>query len=244
VRSSGPAADRRRRRGRVLPRTPSLLTAAILATATCGGEAPEAGSRAPASFETEDTVLSDLASIPVEAVRGRTGPGGDTVFVALRTAEGASHLHRRIGRERFDLARRVRSPALTQYPCSSCHAGQDVVPGGARDEEVVHQNVRPVHPRETGADCGTCHGAEDVSRLRLEAGGTTSLNHAYQLCAQCHAATVDSWANGAHGKRLIGWRGRRVVMNCTDCHDPHAPAAEPRIPYPGPEIPGEGVVRP
>jgi hypothetical protein len=67
---------------------------------------------------------------------------------------------------------------------------------------------------------------------------TVSMDQVHLLCAQCHYPEVDSWANGAHGKRLVGWRGRRVVMACTDCHSPHQPATELRTPYPGPVLPG------
>jgi hypothetical protein len=77
-----------------------------------------------------------------------------------------------------------------------------------------------------------------VGRLRLEAGGTASRDHAYRLCAQCHFRQVESWAYGAHGKRLVGWRGRRVVMGCADCHDPHRPATVPRRPMVAVQLPG------
>ena len=223
----------------------ALVAAGGLALTACRQEAPDPSTRASSSFETEDTVLRALAGIPIEPVRGRTGPGGDTFYVALRTAEGgADHLRRQIGRETFPLGLRVRSPELTHYPCSSCHEGREVVPGGARNVESVHQNIRPVHPAETGADCATCHSQGDVSRLRLEIGGTTSLDHPYLLCAQCHNDQVNSWAMGAHGKRLVGWRGRRVVMNCTDCHSPHDPSTEQRVPYQGPEVPRSGGLEP
>ena len=49
------------------------------------------------------------------------------------------------------------------------------------------------------------------------------LNESYRLCAQCHFIQVEAWSGGAHGKRLDTWRGPRVVMNCTDCHNPHDP---------------------
>jgi hypothetical protein len=39
-----------------------------------------------------------------------------------------------------------------------------------------------------------------------------------------------------HGKRLDGWQGRRVLMACADCHDPHDPAVRSRIPFPPPRV--------
>ncbi len=216
-----------------------LVLTLWIGLSACDREVPGTVGRSPASFETEDTVPSALLSIPVELVEGRTGPGGRPFYVARRTASGATHLSAQIGTETFRLGLRVRQPELTQYPCASCHQGTDlVVDGGARDGEAVHQNIQPVHPAETGAQCTTCHAYDDVATLILQQGDRVSMDHVYRLCAQCHFSEVDSWAQGAHGKRLVGWRGRRVVMGCTDCHSPHEPATELRTPYAGPALPG------
>lgn len=198
------------------------------------------GARAPASFETEDTLPSALKGVVVEPVEGGwTGPGGRAFYVTVRSRREADYRYRQFGRRTFYLALRLNAPEVTNDPCTSCHQGQGIVDGrAAGEEERVHQNIRPVHPEETGAQCLTCHAAGDVGRLRLERGGTASIDHAYRLCAQCHFRQVESWSHGAHGKRLVGWRGRRVVMGCADCHDPHRPAAEPRIPMAGLNLPG------
>jgi hypothetical protein len=79
-----------------------------------------------------------------------------------------------------------------------------------------------------------------VARVALRTGEAVGLDQAYRLCAQCHFAQVDAWAGGAHGKRLDGWQGRRVVMSCADCHDPHRPVIPQRVPYPGPRLPTKG----
>ena len=60
----------------------------------------------------------------------------------------------------------------------------------------------------------------------------------------CHFTETDAWAAGGHGKRLDGWRGRRVVMGCADCHDPHDPAPRPRTPFAGPHLPASGAEHP
>jgi len=224
-----------------------VAVASALSRATPGGGDSVAlplsvpGVGVPASLETDDTVPSALRGVSVEPVRGHwTGPGGEPFFVALRTAEGGAYRSRQIGRRVFDLALRSEGSQLTQAPCSSCHQGQEIVQRPTRDDaESVHQNIRPVHPDETGAQCGTCHWAEDVGRLGLGNGDSAPVDHAYQLCAQCHFDQVESWAYGAHGKRLVGWRGQRVVMTCADCHDPHRPATVPRIPMAGVHLPGE-----
>jgi len=196
--------------------------------------------RTAASLETEDTLPSALGGVVVEPVQGAwRGPGGRAFDVAVRSRRGGAYRHRQIGREVFYLALRLDEPEGPQDPCASCHGGQGIVDGrGEADAARVHHNIRPLHPEETGAQCLTCHAGEDVGRLRLGRGGTASLDHAYRLCAQCHFSQVDSWAKGAHGKRLAGWRGRRVVMGCADCHDPHRPATEPRMPMSGLSLPG------
>lgn len=190
------------------------------------------------SFETEDTLPSALTGVAIELVEGRTGPGGEPFYVALRTRTPIAYASRPFGGQTMPIGLRSNAEFVSQYPCTSCH-----LPGGrirgrpAADEDAVHQNIRPVHPSETGAQCQTCHAAGDPGRLLLARGGTAGLDHSYRTCAQCHSTQVESWAMGAHGKRLVGWRGRRVVMGCAECHDPHAPETELRLPYPGPQLP-------
>jgi formate-dependent nitrite reductase cytochrome c552 subunit len=106
------------------------------------------------------------------------------------------------------------------------------------DERIddAHQNIAPVHPAQTGAACSTCHAPDNVELLALKSGDRTTLDHAYRLCAQCHFAQADAWAGGGHGKRLDGWQGRRIVLGCADCHDPHSPALEPRTPFRAPVL--------
>jgi hypothetical protein len=194
-----------------------------------------------ASFETEDTLPSALKSVAIEPVQGEwRGPGGHGFHVAIRTRSEAGYRYRQFGRAVFDLTLRLDESEVSQEPCTSCHQGQGRVRGRVEGEaEGVHQNVQPTHPDQAGAQCLTCHDAEDVSRLRLERGETVSIDHAYRLCAQCHFPQVESWAYGAHGKRLVGWRGRRVVMGCADCHDPHRPATELRLPMAGLSLGGD-----
>lgn len=198
------------------------------------------GRRSAASFETEDTLPSALHDVVAEPVRGRwTGPGGRPLHVAVRSRPEADYRYRRIGRRTFYLGLRLTEPDPPDGSCTSCHQGQGIIDGRQGEErDGIHQNIQPVHPAQTGAQCLTCHAADDVGRLRLERGGSTSLDHSYELCAQCHFREVESWAFGAHGKRLVGWRGRRVIMTCADCHDPHRPATEPRIPMGGLSLPG------
>lgn len=166
-------------------------------------------------------------------VVGWTGPGGRPFDVVARTSERDAGHPRRYGTIELRTALRARS--LGSYPCASCHLGRRVVMADERIPDA-HQNVQPAHPKQTGARCATCHAADDVERLTLLNGERATLDESYRLCAQCHVAQVDAWAHGAHGKRLDGWRGTRVVMGCADCHDPHQPALVPRLPFGPPRI--------
>lgn len=177
--------------------------------------------------------LSPAAAVDGDRVQGWTGPGGASFEATRRTGSGA-HLYRQIGTKMFALPLRTSARPLTQYPCTSCHEGASVTPGTVTGR---HENIKSVHPKLTDGACTTCHVAGAVDRLALPGGQRGTLDQPYRLCAQCHFPQVDAWAAGGHGKRLDGWAGRRVVMNCTDCHDPHVPYTERRIPFPGPQLP-------
>jgi hypothetical protein len=182
-----------------------------------------------------------LGTVSAELVHQRLGPGNAPFEVTMRTTKRDAGHPRRFGMRTFETAFR-RAP-LETYPCTSCHiAGRPLVAGAERLEDA-HGNIQPVHPAEVGATCTTCHAPARVDRLALATGETATLDHPYRLCAQCHAPQLAAWAGGAHGKRLDGWHGRRVVMNCTDCHDPHRPSLEQRIPFAGPQLPATGEHR-
>ena len=223
---------------------PGVL-ALLLAVGACGGGEvvhEEAGEAVAEAVQEEGGAAvkasgpEALATVLAEPVHGWTGPGGEPFEVTRRTPEYAAHLQRRIGVGSFDIA--LRKTGLTQFPCSSCHP-PGVPPTAVPDRiEDAHRNIQPVHPAATGARCRTCHAVDvNMERLTLQSGELATLDQAYRLCSQCHFQQAEAWAGGAHGKRMVGWQGRRVVMNCTDCHDPHRPQLEKRIPFPGPRIP-------
>jgi hypothetical protein len=196
-----------------------------LAAVAAASETPGPDALEPGALK---TVLS-------ATVVGRTGPGGDPFDVALRTPGIPSGHARRFGTRTMRTALRLRSPDLSQFPCAACHVGARLAEGVERIPDA-HVDIRALHPAETGAACTSCHAATNVELLGLQSGAVTTLDHAYRLCAQCHFRQTDAWAAGAHGKRLDGWQGRRVVMNCTDCHDPHQPSLETRMPFRPPRL--------
>lgn len=185
--------------------------------------------------DTAAVAAGSLTMLPAAPVVGWTGPGKQPFEVTLRTADPVSALARRFGTITLRTSLRARSPDLGQYPCTSCHLGRRMV---LADERVAdaHQNIKPIHPAQTGAACSTCHAPDNVELLALKSGDRATLDHAYRLCAQCHFSQAEAWAGGGHGKRLEGWQGRRVVMGCADCHDPHKPALEPRLPFRAPQL--------
>ena len=128
----------------------------------------------------------------------------------------------------------LRTPRLSAFPCASCHEGTRKASATPRQ---AHDNIEPHHPKALGSRCATCHDPANFERLSLQDGRTASLDEAYRLCAQCHFQQAGDWAAGAHGKRIGGWRGKRVVMSCTSCHNPHAPSLPKRMPVEFPRIP-------
>lgn len=176
-----------------------------------------------------------LRTVAAEPVTLWKGPGGQPFAVTMRTADPPSALARRFGTITLQTSLRARAPDLGQFPCTSCHLGRRIRMDDQRIGDA-HQNIVGVHPVQTGGVCSTCHAPDNVELLALKSGERATLDHTYRLCAQCHFSQADAWAGGAHGKRLDGWQGRRVLMGCADCHDPHKPALTSRIPFRAPQI--------
>jgi hypothetical protein len=180
----------------------------------------------------EPGALATVASVPVT---GWTGPGNKPFEVTVRTVDPVSSTSRKFGTITLRTSLRARTPDIGQFPCTSCHLGRAIVMGDQRVKDA-HQNIKPVHPKQTGAACSTCHAPDNVELLALKSGERATLDHTYRLCAQCHFSQAEAWAAGAHGKRLDGWQGKRVVLGCADCHDPHNPGIEQRIPFRAPQL--------
>lgn len=215
-------------------REPDAEQAAALALPPAHTAQPSGGTvTAPRATDSiQPGVLRTVAAAPVERW---TGPGEKPFEVAIRTADPTAANYRRFGTITRRNSARTRTADLGQFPCTSCHLGRRMVLADERIRDA-HQNIQPLHPAQTGATCATCHAADNVELLALKSGERATLDHTYRLCAQCHFSQAESWAGGAHGKRLDGWQGRRVVMGCADCHDPHNPVLEARIPFRAPQL--------
>ena len=213
-------------------------------TASAGDTTAGGRVTAPPAPDTSDRIQpGQLRTAATAPVIGWTGPGGKPFEVQIRTEDPATANARRFGTITLLNSARVRSPDLGQYPCTSCHLGRGMI---LRDQRVrdAHQNIKPSHPAQTGATCATCHAPDNVELLALKNGERATLDHAYRVCAQCHFSQAEAWAGGGHGKRLDGWQGRRVVMGCADCHDPHRPTIETRIPFRAPVLERPPLRRP
>lgn len=123
------------------------------------------------------------------------------------------------------------------HPCWDCHYWTEP-DRNARTLEWVHDDFRLQHGLHGKGEfwCFTCHHLEGDGGLRTLEGDKVSFDDAYVVCAQCHTRQTRDWAFGAHGKRMGGWRGERVVLNCTVCHDEHRPVSTPRSPQPPPPM--------
>ena len=208
--------------------SPSRTAATDTARETTAAEAVDTSGNATR----EPGALATVAATPVV---GWLGPGDRPYEVTQRTEDPSTALSRRFGNITLRVSARVRAPNLGQYPCTSCHLGQRIALRDTR-RAATHENIKPVHPAQTGGACSTCHSSANVELLALKSGERATLDHTYRLCAQSHFAQARDWAGGGHGKRLDGWQGRRVLMGCADCHDPHKPAIEPRIPFRAPQL--------
>lgn len=119
------------------------------------------------------------------------------------------------------------------YPCDKCHEFMDAsdevrMLDAPHDIEDEHGNGR--------LWCIQCHSMTDRNTLWTLLREPVDFDEAYIVCGGCHASRQKDWYYGAHGKRVGGWLGKRVIYNCTHCHDPHSPAIQPRKPAPVPPV--------
>ena len=123
----------------------------------------------------------------------------------------------------------ARTGQMERFRCTACHNDQEVK--AAQAAAIAHGEIKLVHGSgQKPLDCFTCHLKNQRDLLVTEAGVEVEMDHSYQLCGQCHFRQKKDWVGGAHGKRVNNWAGKRVVQNCTSCHDPHAPRFAKRWP--------------
>ncbi len=123
----------------------------------------------------------------------------------------------------------TRKDKLERFKCGQCHNNKTVAIKGAA--EMAHGVIVLEHgSQERPLSCFTCHKEDARDFLEPEAGVKVDMDHSYQLCGRCHFRQKKDWVGGAHGKRISYWAGKRVIKNCTSCHDPHSPLFKKRWP--------------
>ena len=137
----------------------------------------------------------------------------------------------------------VAGPETERKDCARCHKpGEEPY----RDESLppgqdAHWEIAIHHADDM--ECFSCHKKEDPSKLVSVVDKEARLETTYLHCGSCHKDQLQSWLGGAHGKRVTGWNGVRIIKNCTDCHDPHAPARGTTLPVAQPTITPERAMR-
>ena len=125
---------------------------------------------------------------------------------------------------------RDRKKEITSFECSKCHTEPLInlvsKQGGKKNS---HWNIKLNHAEIM--KCASCHDtSHDLNNLKDVNGSSIDFNQSYQLCAQCHSSQYQDWKGGAHGKRLASWAPPRVSYSCVECHNPHSPRFEKRLP--------------
>lgn len=122
-----------------------------------------------------------------------------------------------------------RKDKMERYPCFSCHSN---TPEKIKStKEIVHGDILLEHGKaEKPLSCATCHLKDNPHLLKTAEKINIDMDHSYDLCGQCHFRQKQDWIGGAHGKRISNWAGKRVVKNCTSCHNPHSPLFQKRWP--------------
>lgn len=159
-----------------------------------------------------------------------------------------------------------RKDKIDNYPCTSCH-DNEFVDRRVRQLEEEHTDLAFDHGGGRFWCYDACHNGKDMDNLASLRGRRIDYDESYTLCGQCHFERQKDWHFGGHGKRQgawedqreipatadqllvedrekIGtWKGERVILNCTECHDPHSPAIKSFEPSPPPDV-RTGLPRP
>lgn len=126
-----------------------------------------------------------------------------------------------------------RKDELEYFPCMDCHEDNELANQQERALTEEHEDIVLNH----GANrfwCLTCHSPKDFDYLRSLKNRPISFDRSYLLCGQCHFQRQKDWFQGGHGKRIGNWRGERVVLVCTECHNSHSPSIKPKKADPPP----------
>jgi formate-dependent nitrite reductase cytochrome c552 subunit len=183
----------------------ALLLILPVAAVGAGSEGvTETYKQATAPFD-DEALVGSVHPLPVDAVLAKSGYQGGRFWT------------------------RTRKDKIQRFKCSQCHNNKDAQILQAA--EMAHGDITLVHGgKQKPLNCFTCHKKDERDFLVVEKGTRVDMDHSYQLCGQCHFRQKSDWVGGAHGKRISHWAGKRVITNCTTCHDPHSPRFQKRWP--------------
>lgn len=111
------------------------------------------------------------------------------------------------------------SPTKEIYQdCQNCHQTK-VLQNVPRMHQPLreHSHIELIHGNKK-MSCNHCHDKTNHNFLREKA----SFQAPSTVCFQCHSDVQSSWQKGIHGKRVGGWKGARVQLHCTECHNAHS----------------------
>lgn len=132
----------------------------------------------------------------------------------------------------FTVAPRVYKKRF-RHDCSRCHDEGDTDP---EPRPLKTRHIREINHGGNRFWCLTCHDSNNMDFLRTSREEKIGFDKSYLICGSCHAKRQKDWYFGAHGKRVSGWQGERVILACTQCHNPHSPAREARKPMKPPPV--------
>jgi hypothetical protein len=233
------------------------LSVAVLGAAALGWMLGPAGTVPPASGQDR----------PAGQPAAQSGPAADQelarLFAGTRGVRAATARGQTIhDAPPFKVV--PRTDRIGAFPCTQCHDNK-LVDRRVRELQEEHLKIEFRHGGGRFWCYDACHRGTDMDRLVSLRGRPIEYDESYKLCQQCHFQRLD-WYFGGHGKRSgawpdqreippvaaelkvesredIGrWRGERVILNCTECHDPHSPSIKPFEPSPPPKV-RSGLVR-
>nr|VFJ74997.1 MAG: hypothetical protein BECKFM1743A_GA0114220_108072 [Candidatus Kentron sp. FM]VFJ75196.1 MAG: hypothetical protein BECKFM1743C_GA0114222_108282 [Candidatus Kentron sp. FM]VFK22009.1 MAG: hypothetical protein BECKFM1743B_GA0114221_108332 [Candidatus Kentron sp. FM] len=128
-----------------------------------------------------------------------------------------------------------RKKQLRLYPCVNCHR---FLPVNATPRKLITASPHPstLQHGKGRLWCPECHHMQNKDFLHTVADGEIDFDQEHLVCGQCHYSHHKDWYFGVHGKRLGNWRGKRKMVLCSHCHNPHKPVIEPRKPREMPSV--------
>lgn len=124
-----------------------------------------------------------------------------------------------------------RKSKIKRFKCSECHTKSIPELKASNLKGVkAHLNIQLNHATLDELNCNSCHPTQNLDNLKSNLNAPIDFNLSFKVCAQCHSSAYKDWLGGAHGKRVKGWVNPRISHTCVDCHNPHSPKFESRLP--------------